>query len=221
LSGIELALPTGNFCSAGAAMEISSEYVQLSVNDGTTMRAWTARPKEEGPHPGLLVFQEAFGVNAHIRDVANRFAREGFLAIAPELFHRTAAGFEGRYDDFPSTVPHMKALNDSSMAADQRAAFDWLHGAVGPNLPISAIGYCMGGRAAFLGGLTLPLAGAVRPGERAAMPYAVLLGWTGQTYSARTRSSCDRRAARGGEKFRERGNFQCRPWLLLRCSGQL
>jgi carboxymethylenebutenolidase len=142
-------------------MEIRTEYVQLSVNDGTTMRAWVARPKEEGAHPGLLVFQEAFGVNAHIRDIAGRFAREGFVALAPELFHRSGAGFEGRYNDFPSVMPHMKALNDSAMAADQRAAHDWLRGAIGPDLPISAIGYCMGGRAAFLAAITLPLAGAI------------------------------------------------------------
>lgn len=142
-------------------MEISSAYVQMSVNDGTTMRAWTARPKEEGPHPGLLIFQEAYGVNAHIRDIAGRFAREGFVCVAPELFHRTGAGFEGRYDDFPSTAPHMKALNDASMAADLRAAHDWLRGSIGPDIPIFAIGYCMGGRAAFLATLTLPLAGAI------------------------------------------------------------
>jgi carboxymethylenebutenolidase len=142
-------------------MEITSAYVQLSVNDGTTMRAWMARPKEEGAYPGLLVFQEAFGVNAHIRDIAGRFAREGFVAVAPELFHRTGAGFDGRYDDFPSAVPHMKALNDASMGADLRAAHDWVRGSIGAELPIFAIGYCMGGRAAFLAALTLPLAGAI------------------------------------------------------------
>jgi carboxymethylenebutenolidase len=142
-------------------MEITSAYVQLSVNDGTTMRAWVARPKEEGAYPGLLVFQEAFGVNAHIRDIAGRFAREGFVAVAPELFHRTGAGFDGRYDDFPSAVPHMKALNDASMGADLRAAHDWVRGSIGAELPIFAIGYCMGGRAAFLAALTLPLAGAI------------------------------------------------------------
>jgi carboxymethylenebutenolidase len=142
-------------------MEISSAFVQLSVNDGTTMRAWAARPKEEGAHSGLLVFQEAYGVNAHIRDIAGRFAREGFVAVAPELFHRTGAAFEGRYDDFPSTASHMKALNDASMAADLRAAHDWLRGTIGPAIPIFAIGYCMGGRAAFLAALTLPLAGAI------------------------------------------------------------
>ena len=142
-------------------METTSAYVQLSVNDGTTMRAWMARPKEEGAYPGLLVFQEAFGVNAHIRDIAGRFAREGFVAVAPELFHRTGAGFDGRYDDFPSAVPHMKALNDASMGADLRAAHDWVRGSIGAELPIFAIGYCMGGRAAFLAALTLPLAGAI------------------------------------------------------------
>ena len=142
-------------------MEISGAYVQLSVNDGTTMRAWVARPKQEGAYPGLLVFQEAFGVNAHIRDIAGRFAREGFVAVAPELFHRTGAGFEGRYDDFPSAVPHMKALNDASMGADLRAAHDWVRGSIGAELPIFAIGYCLGGRAAFLAALTLPLAGAI------------------------------------------------------------
>lgn len=142
-------------------IEITTEHVQLGVNDGTTMRAFVARPKEKGANPGLLVFQEAFGVNPHIRDVAMRFAREGFVAIAPELFHRSApAGWEGSYDDFPSVVPHMKALNDSAMAADQRAAFNWLRGYIG-ELPILSIGYCMGGRASFLAALALPLAGAV------------------------------------------------------------
>lgn len=143
-------------------METTGEYVQLSVNDGTKMRAWTTRPKEQGTYPGLLVFQEAFGVNAHIRDVAGRFAREGFVAVAPELFHRTAeVGFEGRYDDFSSVMPHMKGLSDATMAADLRAAHDWLRGTIGAGTPLSAIGYCMGGRAAFLAAITLPLTAAI------------------------------------------------------------
>src|SRR6202047_2262659 len=116
----------GTSCGTGANMEITSAYVQLSVNDSTTMRAWVARPKEEGAHPGLLVFQEAFGVNAHIRDIAGRFAREGFVAVAPELFHRTGAGFEGRYDDFPSAGAHLKELRDPNLEADFRATYDWL-----------------------------------------------------------------------------------------------
>jgi carboxymethylenebutenolidase len=142
-------------------MEIKSEYVTLNVSDSTTMRAWAARPTAGVAHPGILVFQEAFGVNAHIRDVTARFASEGYLAIAPELFHRTGSGFEGRYDDFPSAMIHMRSLTDAGMEADQRAAYDWLRANGAGDLPVSAVGYCMGGRAAFLAALALPLACAV------------------------------------------------------------
>jgi carboxymethylenebutenolidase len=142
-------------------MEIMSGYESLQVSDGTTMRTWVARPKAGEVHAGLLVFQEAFGVNAHIRDIAVRFAKEGYLAIAPELFHRTAEGFEGRYNNFPSAMPHMQALTNGGMEADQRSAYEWLRANGAGESPISAIGYCMGGRAAFLAALTLPLACAI------------------------------------------------------------
>ncbi len=132
-----------------------SEYVTLSVSDGTSMRAYVSRP-DASPKAGLIVFQEAFGVNPHIRDVADRFAREGFLAIAPELFHRTAPGFEAAYTELPSCMPHMQALRDPQLEADMRAAFDWLQ-TNAPDLPISAIGYCMGGRCACLAAIVLPL----------------------------------------------------------------
>ena len=69
--------------------EIQTQTITLPVSDGTTMPAYVARPEGDGAHPGLLVFQEAFGVNAHIRDVTERFAREGYVALAPALFHRT------------------------------------------------------------------------------------------------------------------------------------
>ena len=69
-------------------MGVQTEWVSLRVADGPTMRTWVARP-EQASRRGLLVFQEAFGVNAHIRDVAGRFASQGFVAVAPDLFHRT------------------------------------------------------------------------------------------------------------------------------------
>jgi carboxymethylenebutenolidase len=177
-------------------VEISAEYVDLTVSDGTKLRAWTAQPVARSAHPGLIVFQEAFGVNAHIRDVTERFARQGYVAIAPELFHRTAAGgFEVRYDDFPSAAPHMRALKDGAMEADERAAYDWLRENIANDALISAIGYCMGGRAAFLAGLTLPLActvsyygGGIAPnptnpgllGRAAELQCPMLLFWGGK-----------------------------------------
>ena len=143
-------------------MEIKSEFVTTKVSDGTSMRLYVARPAGAAPARGLLVFQEAFGVNAHIRDITERFAREGFFAVAAELFHRTGAGFEGRYDDFTAVMPHLSALRDPDMEADFRAAYDWLRAnGMAAGAPIAAVGYCMGGRAAVLAAITLPLECAV------------------------------------------------------------
>jgi carboxymethylenebutenolidase len=142
---------------------ILKDKVELAVSDGTRMAAYVARPEQAGPHPGLLVFQEAFGVNHHIRDVCERFAAEGYVAIAPELFHRTAPpGFEGSYTDFPAVMPHVKAVTTETAEADIRSAYDWL----GSNAQvkadeISSVGFCMGGRASFIANSVVRLRGAV------------------------------------------------------------
>ena len=140
-------------------MSIRSEWVDLNVDDGTTMRAWVARPDDQPPARGLLVFQEAFGVNPHIRDVTERFASAGFLAIAPEMFHRTAPGFEGSYTDFPAAMPHLQAITVPGIETDVRAAYGWLERA-GVAGNAAAVGYCFGGRVAFVANTTVPLKAA-------------------------------------------------------------
>src|SRR5438067_13507492 len=92
-------------------MPITSEFIDLSVDDGSSMRAYVARP-EGAPRAGLIVFQEIFGINSHIRDITERFAREGYLSIAPELFHRTGPGFESGYTDMTPGIGHMQQLTD-------------------------------------------------------------------------------------------------------------
>lgn len=143
--------------------EIKNELVSLKVADGTEMRAYLAQPCGERGNPGILVFQEAFGVDKHIRDVTDRLANEGYVAIAPELFHRTApAGFEGNSADFQSVMPHVMALNDAKLEADIHAAHEGLRrqGSVHEGR-IAAIGFCMGGRVSFLANLVLPLQAAI------------------------------------------------------------
>ncbi len=127
------------------------------------MAAYVARPHTAEPHPGLLVFQEAFGVNHHIRSVADRFASEGYVAIAPELFHRTAAtGFEGSYTDFPAVMPHVHAVTPESVGKDARSAYDWLQSnSRVKSAEISCVGFCMGGRVSFITNGILPLRAAV------------------------------------------------------------
>jgi carboxymethylenebutenolidase len=170
---------------------IVRERVALAVADGTRMPAYVSRPEQGGPHPGLLVFQEAFGVNGHIRNVCDRFAAEGYVAIAPELFHRTAPpGFEGSYTDFPAVMPHARAVTSETAELDVRSAYDLLRSntEVKPD-EISSVGFCMGGRVSFLANSMIALhaavsfyGGGIAPGllDRAAKLQAPsLLIWGG------------------------------------------
>lgn len=141
----------------------SSPFVTLSVEDGTTMQAFVARRADRVRHPALLLCQEAFGVNGHIQDVARRCARAGWTTIAPELFHRTApAGFAGSYADFAAVRPHVQALTPENLEADLRAAYAWLRQDARTDAArAAALGFCMGGRVAYLANAALPLRAAV------------------------------------------------------------
>jgi carboxymethylenebutenolidase len=144
-------------------IEVAKERVELAVADGTRMGAYVARPESTGPHRGLLVFQEAFGVNHHIRSVTERFAAEGYVAIAPELFHRTApSGFEGSYTDFPAVMPNLQAVTNETAEADLRSAYEWLRSNVAVKASeISSVGFCMGGRVSFIANSAIRLHAAV------------------------------------------------------------
>ena len=142
-------------------LDIVNEKVELPVADGTRMATYVARPKDRGPHAGLLVFQEAFGVNHHIRNVTERFAAAGYVAIAPELFHRTAPpGFEGSYTDFPAVMPHVQAVTTETAEADVRSAYEWLRSSAKAS-EISSVGFCMGGRVSFIANSIVALRAAV------------------------------------------------------------
>jgi carboxymethylenebutenolidase len=137
---------------------ISKEKIMLNISDGSSMSCYVARPGDSSAHPGIIVLQEAFGVNSHIRNVAERFAAQGYVAIAPELFHRTAPGFEGSYSNFPGVRPHMGAMTVPGAEADLRATFDWLQNQKDVQRDrICSTGYCMGGRMSFLANSILPL----------------------------------------------------------------
>lgn len=142
--------------------EIATQKVTLAVADGSTMEAYVARPANSGKYPGILVFQEAFGVTAHIRDITERFARIGIVAIAPELFHRAADGVEISYDDLSTAMQHARAASTEHLILDIKAAYEWL--ANDPSMHtdrIASIGFCLGGRAAFLACAKVPLQAAI------------------------------------------------------------
>lgn len=137
-----------------------SEHVTLKAEDGHTFDAYVARPKGE-PIAALVVIQEAFGVNAHIRSVADGYAKDGFLAVAPALFDRFERGVELKYDgdDMPRAMGFAKRLNMDDMLKDTAAAIDYAQKQVGKKTGI--IGYCLGGSIAWLAACRLKVDAAV------------------------------------------------------------
>jgi len=112
--------------------------------------------------PAVIVLQEAFGVNAHMKRVCRRVAELGYAAFAPELYHRSGPGVTYGYDEFPKLRPLLAGLTTERILEDLRAA----HGHVGA-LPfvdagrIASWGFCMGGWASVLVACEMPLAAAV------------------------------------------------------------
>jgi carboxymethylenebutenolidase len=143
------------------------ETITIKVSDGSEMRAYAARPEkaagpDESPRKGIIVIQEAFGVNDYIKRMGARFTGQGYLAVVPEMFHRSAAaGQEFSYTDYPAVQPQMAALTLEGQLADMQACFDWLVSQGVPKDKIVVLGFCMGGRASFLANSAMPLAAAV------------------------------------------------------------
>jgi carboxymethylenebutenolidase len=129
--------------------------VEIAV-DGRLLPAYLARPAGGGTAPGVIVIQEWWGLVDHIKDVADRFAREGYIALAPDLYY-------GRQTDEPDDARKLAMEMDRPRAMqDLAAAASYLRGMGCP--AVGAVGYCMGG------GLVMEM--ATRPGVLdAAAPY--------------------------------------------------
>lgn len=133
----------------------------LDIIDGTQMCARIVAPMGKITK-GIIVLQEAFGVNEYIERIEKHFADQGYLAIAPELYHRTAVpGFTNSYTDYAGIKKHIEALTDDGETVDMQSCFDWLVQKGVSCECIATIGFCMGGRASFLANATLPVAAAV------------------------------------------------------------
>ena len=126
-----------------------SEHVTLTAADGHQLDAYVAHPQGD-PVAGLVVVQEVFGVNAHIRSVADGYAKDGFLAVAPALFDRIQRGVELAYEgpDMQTAMSFYPKLNMEESLEDVAAALAYAAGASGKKAGV--IGYCFGGTLAWL-----------------------------------------------------------------------
>jgi len=137
-----------------------SEYVTLKTADGHELSAYVARPEGE-PIAGLVVVQEIFGVNQHIRSVTDGYAKDGFLAVAPALFDRIERGVELAYDgeDMQKARSFIPKLDIEKSLADVAAAIVYAGSATGKK--VGVIGYCYGGTIAWLAATRLHVDAAV------------------------------------------------------------
>lgn len=121
--------------------------VTLDTADGA-MDVFEAVPDGE-PRGAVIVIQEAFGVNDHIQDVTGRFARAGYLGVAPALFHR-AGGGTAPYDDFSQVMPLFEGVSDEGVLADVDATIAHVEAQGFDRGRIGIVGFCFGGRVTFL-----------------------------------------------------------------------
>ncbi|HEX4037704.1 MAG TPA: dienelactone hydrolase family protein [Acidobacteriaceae bacterium] len=123
--------------------------MKLTASDGFQLDAWVARPAGT-PIAGLVVLQEAFGVNSHIRSVTDEWAEDGFLAVAPALFDRIQPGFEVGYtpDDMQKGIALIRQGTPDDRLKDVAAAIDYARRETGKK--VGVIGYCLGGSVAWL-----------------------------------------------------------------------
>jgi len=141
-------------------MQTTSERISIDV-DGASMGAYVAKPQGEGAWPGVLLFMEIFGINEHIRSVADRVAGEGYVVLAPDLFHRTAPGIELGYDEEGLTtgITHMSQVKASQALADVAAAIAALEARADVSgKGLGAMGFCFGGHVAYLTACEFPVA---------------------------------------------------------------
>lgn len=162
-------------------MEITSGMVQVPAEAGA-MPAWLARPTAQGKHPAVVVVMEAFGLNAHIKEVAARLAREGYVALAPDVYYREKDTVVG-YDNLPDAIRLMMSLWDEKVVKDMGGAISYLQQQPSVRADrIGVTGFCMGGRITFLTACMNPavtaavpfygggIASVMQPGERTPKP---------------------------------------------------
>ena len=122
------------------------ETIRLEAKDGVTISAYKALPSGK-PKGGMVVCQEIFGVNHHIRNVADRYAAQGYAAIAPALFDRVEPNVELGYS--AQDVPAGAGIRARTRLEDTLADIEAAVAALAGSGPIGVVGYCWGGTLAY------------------------------------------------------------------------
>jgi carboxymethylenebutenolidase len=132
-------------------LQVVAQQVQIG-SESDRLPAYVAMPAGSGRFPGIIVIQEIFGVNTHIRAVTDRIASMGYVAIAPALFARITPGFEVGYtsEDVELGRSHAQKTSAPQLLSDIQAAIDYLKTLPQVQPHFGCIGFCFGGHVAYL-----------------------------------------------------------------------
>lgn len=142
-------------------MSVMENYLTVETKDGA-MQVYFASEETHDLLPVVIVCQEAFGVNHHIKDVCQRLAKAGYLALAPELFHREGAHITIPYNERSQIMSYLGKLTNENLLEDVKATWQFLE-----KLPhadqqnVFTLGFCMGGFTSLQAAIKLPLRGAI------------------------------------------------------------
>lgn len=121
-------------------MAYSKGRMILFPSDGQETPGYLATPGGEGPFPGIIAIQEWWGLVGHIKDVADRFAAEGFVVLAPDLYHGQSAEEPDEARKLAMALDRQRAIREIAAAADYLASLE----ALSPKR-VGVVGWCMGG----------------------------------------------------------------------------
>ena len=122
---------------------ITTTTLEYAVNGGTTP-GYIRRPQREGQHPGIVLIQEWWGVDDHIKDVTDRFAGEGYVTLAPDLFHGVVTSEPDEAMKLTQAMDMDRAVKELNGAVAYLKSQPFTSGKVG------SIGYCLGGGLSIL-----------------------------------------------------------------------
>ena len=131
--------------------------IDFDSQDGRHLHGDLAEPSGSGKAPALIVVQEYWGVNDHVRSLVDRFAREGFVALAPDLYHGKTT------TDAAEAMTLMQALDWKGAMQDVAGALAYLEKHPRSNGKVGITGFCMGGAVALTAGASVPGLAAVVP----------------------------------------------------------
>jgi carboxymethylenebutenolidase len=128
---------------------MKGSYITVAAKDGGSFKAYLAKP-EKGSGPGIVLLQEIFGVNQYIRDVADYYAEEGYVVLAPDLFWRLEPGVELSEAQFDKAFGLYQKFDVPKAVEDMAASVAALRAQPGCAGKIGALGFCLGGALAYL-----------------------------------------------------------------------